>query len=466
MKYLENGLKKQRQKLGNNNDLIFIVLTVILLNILLNIFNAQLFKITITIIFTLIVLFFFNKRILLYYFIVCITTEYCYIEIAGGILRPYHIVTLLYLIYFLPKLKKIIKSNVLKSFMLFFSFGIISILMTDLSIKAGFTSLVLLLLNFIISIIIYILLHEKKININKYTNEFMIVVMVTILWGYIQISAKYFLGLNLALSEQQISQISINLIPSFRTESNTYGKFIITCLAFIIPFIPYEKPKKKVALNMVLISLLNFTRSSTYGIILAFIVKIMVSFKIKKIKKIFKVITLIILVFSSLSLFTHLGILDEKNYGIQKINKIFKLNEISTDESASYRMNAMEIGLNKTLESKKKIIIGNGWGQVRTKINDKIVEPGGGDLLSVFMFNGLIGVFIYLGIYVYIFFNNYKLLKKRKRRNIDLFGEGSLLMLLTIFFTGNMAGMIITPIYWVAFGQIAYIDTLKTRRRK
>ena len=407
-----------------------------------------------------IVYIFYKRYIYDFYIVTFFITEFYYINIGGGILRPYHFLTFLFIPFILKNLKILIASKGIRIVCLFFTLSFMSTLLSD-NLILGLKSLVLPIINFLIAINLYLFLKTEKITLKHLMKLQVYIFFICLMFGYLQFIAFKLLKVNLALSKQQLPQIFLGLIPSFRTESNTFGKFTAIFFPLIIILSNNKKNLKiqKLLIAGLIMLILNFTRSVMYPLFLI----IPILFKTMKIRlykylKILISISFIVMIFIVLK---NLNILNISEYGLYKISSFLDFEKISSDGSVSYRLDSINISLNNFLQSKKTILFGNGWGQSYGKLQGQIVQVGGNDFISILSFNGIIGFLVYIYMILFFLIKNFKLMRNSKIIDLKIFSIEVYYSFLILILISMSSGTLISPEYWYIFGCLIFISDYK-----
>lgn len=411
--------------------------------------------------FTIFIVYIFYKRYIYdFYIVTFFITEFYYINIGGGILRPYHFLTFLFIPFILKNLKILIASKGIRIVCLFFTLSFMSTLLSD-NLILGLKSLVLPIINFLIAINLYLFLKTEKITLKHLMKLQVYIFFICLMFGYLQFIAFKLLKVNLALSKQQLPQIFLGLIPSFRTESNTFGKFTAIFFPLIIILSNNKKNLKiqKLLIAGLIMLILNFTRSVMYPLFLI----IPILFKTMKIRlykylKILISISFIVMIFIVLK---NLNILNISEYGLYKISSFLDFEKISSDGSVSYRLDSINISLNNFLQSKKTILFGNGWGQSYGKLQGQIVQVGGNDFISILSFNGIIGFLVYIYMILFFLIKNFKLMRNSKIIDLKIFSIEVYYSFLILILISMSSGTLISPEYWYIFGCLIFISDYK-----
>ena len=137
--------------------------------------------------------------------------------------------------------------------------------------------------------------------------------------------------------------------------------------------------------------LMNFTRSSIYGLWIAFIFIFVWYAKRhqltllwrRSVKSSSAIIVSIVLIVG--------GAWNVSEYTLHKFDNLFSQEEILEGGSSAYRLLMMLHVIETTMADTKKMIIGNGWGQTYVYHDGEDVQAGGGDMVNVFGYSGLLG---------------------------------------------------------------------------
>jgi hypothetical protein len=452
-------------KVSINKLIILYIIFAILLFIINNIIGLSF-----VIIFGILVLIAKPKLIYPLFIFSCLTTEFYYIHFAGGVLRPYHLLAVVVFICLLPKMGLLFKSKVFIILLIFLLFALVSCLQSSYSVIGALTSFLSVLLNFVVAINIALILITQRISFEKYLRILLFALLVSIVWGLIQFSAHNLFGIDLSLSMSQIDQVGTGIIPSFRTESNTFGKYVVYMLVMGIPLLIRSKLKKLKVLYILIgiVLLINFTRSAIYGLFIAIPYILFWYTRERKTKSAFKAIMLIVIFATVTFLLMNSGIIKGGEYAFYKVNNFLNLSDVKSDSSAAYRMENMKIIIEGSLESIKTILFGKGWGQTYYVVQNVLTQVGGNDILSIYGFTGALGLLIYI-VFLLGAKSRCKNLAIFARDDTDkLIGETFNFLWVTVTAIGLFSGMLISPEYWMMIGGFIFVDTrycdLKKRR--
>jgi hypothetical protein len=400
------------------------------------------------------------------FFVILLVSEFYYIQIGDGTARIYQflaVIVVLSLVRFIPRL---FKSWVFWALLVFVSVNLCAMVLSDTSEKA-FASFLSLGANIAIAMATALILLTGRVDLASFKRLILTVTLVSVLWGLFQIIAFSVAGVVLALSPQQETQILLGFGPAFRTEANTFAKYMVFPLLFFLPDYIEQHRIKHIGIYVVFLIgfLMNFTRSSIYGVGIAIIFVVIWYARIGKLAlltirsaKISGVIAVCITLMV-------VGILNVNEYTLHKIDNLFSRQEILEGDSSGYRLQMMQFVLDDALSSTKKMIIGNGWGQTRIMYLGTEVQAGGADLVNVLGYCGLIGIAVYL-IYTLLALTN---AKEISQSSPDIekarFAEGVMFALVGIFCTAQMAGYLITPEYWMLVGLCIYLSVRERHLR-
>ncbi len=146
-------------------------------------------------------------------------------------------------------------------------------------------------------------------------------------------------------------------------------------------------------------------------------------------------------------------------YSLHKIDNLFNEAKILEGYSSAYRLESMQLVIDDALSSTKKRIIGNGWGQTRTYLRGVEVQAGRADIVNIR------GIPVSWGLSRSLTYTLLFLMPARKNAPIQYsdnnkarFAAGVMFAIVGVFCTGQMAGYIITPEYWILIGLSIYLS--------
>ncbi|MBA3013505.1 MAG: O-antigen ligase family protein [Desulfobulbaceae bacterium] len=325
------------------------------------------------------------------------------------------------------------------------------------------TSLLLLAANMGIAMATALILISGTINIQSLKRLIFTVTVISVAWGLVQAITFHFSGIILALSDAQVSQIIGGFGPGFRTEANTFAKYLNFSFFLFLPTLIKGKLCKKNSLIlsvMIVGILLTFTRSAIYGMgaTLSFIF-IWYIFKSRG-----TLITrkfLVLFLCGGISIYIFTGFVGNINpYAFYKIQNFFNKEEILEGGSSQFRLMSQKRLIDAFLASDKSIIIGTGWGQVRYIYGGKIWQAGGGELITTLTYGGLFAGLAYL-LYLFTSFTAaYKMAQLHRNQEDGLTYEGVAFAVLNSFVTGQINGALIAPEYWLLIGMAMHLSVM------
>ena len=396
----------------------------------------------------------------LFFFIITLTTEFYYIHVSDGTLRPYHFVAPLIILCLIRYCPLLIKSSVFWTLTLFVFVNLIAVAMSDMPGRA-FNSLLLLLANISVALATALIFLSNRINFRKFTFALLVVTLVGVVWGIIQIGAFRIFGTVLALSQEQETQILLGLAPVFRTEADTFGKFMVFPIMFFLPELIEFKTIRRINFTYIFflfIFLLNFIRSSIYGILLSTIFVLFWYFYKRKLFLLSsRGIIIGALIFMGIVMIKY-DMLPSSDYSQHKINNIINPEEILYGGSSEYRLASMKLVVNNALANNKSLFIGKGWGETYNIFRRQLVQAGGGDVINVLGYSGLIGVAAYLLYSLISLVTVCKAAQRGKNPEEVSFAEGIAFAIVGIFCTAQMSGYLIAPEYWILVGISIYLS--------
>lgn len=394
------------------------------------------------------------------FFVILLTTEFYYIQIGGGIARVYHFMAVLVILLLARHIPRLFSSKVFVALMVFVGVNLCAIILSDAPQEA-LTSFLAFSANVSVAMATALILLTRRVKLASFKRIILAVTLISILWGLIQIIAFRFLGVDLALSPEQAFQTAQGFGPAFRTEANTFAKYMVfPFLLFLPEYIEYKRIRH---INWIYIAfligiLMNFTRSSIYGMGIAFIFIVCWYAQRNKLflltTRSMKIVAVVVLgIFLMIS-----GIVNVSEYAQYKLVNFFNQEEILEGGSSGYRLDMMQLILTDALSNNKKMIIGNGWAQTNYYYNDQRVKAGGGDVVTLLGYAGVLGVGAYLLYMLLAARSARKTVRTSEDLEVSSFAEGVLFALVGIFCTGQMAGYLITPEYWMLIGLAIYLS--------
>ena len=401
-----------------------------------------------------------------WFFVILLTTEFFYIDIGGGVARIYHFLAVIIVFMLLGSVEKLFRSKVFQSLLLFAAINLIAVFFSDNS-EAALASFLSFLANLAVAMAAALILIRNKVDLSTLKKIIFTVTVVSVLLGLLQIIMSK-VGVILSLSDMQDGQIAAGFGPGFRTEANTFAKYMLLPLLLLIPDLMKKKISKTTKYLLVIFAmgfLMNFTRTALIGfmVVVVFILFWYMSRnRLGNFSKIAAYVSsIVILMFALITS----GVVPISEYATHKMDSFFDQEEIVSGGSSTYRIASMERVIESTYYDDKRFLIGNGWGQTYVFFGGKYVQAGGGDIINVFGYGGISGVFAYL-IFMYAAYSTAK--RNAKKNNISVgdssFAEGIMFALIGIFIASQMSGYIITPELWLIMGVCVYLGLPKKRQ--
>ena len=322
----------------------------------------------------------------------------------------------------------------------------------------------LLVLNVGISIVTAMILSSKKISITSFKNTILIISLICVVWGLIQFGAKAIADINLVLSESQIKQINWNLIPSFRTEADTFSKYLLFPVMLYMPNLLYRRSTTKWIIILYILAALslfiNIVRTGIYGLIFGLLVVFIWSIRKRNIRKFLLIFCLIGILVIIIIFLLSVGLLPIGEYAQSKILKIFSLSysNIISDYSGSYRIANITSVLHQTFSNTHNMMWGMGWGQAYYYYGGENVHLVVGDLFSFLGYGGIIGVILYMVLSIRTFLIFKKAASLKHNYELSLFGEGMMYAFSALFVTSLFDGYLLAPEYWMILGVSIFME--------
>lgn len=400
------------------------------------------------------------------FFVTLLTTEFYYISIGGGIARIYHFAVILVILALARRIPELFSSRVFWALLGFWGINFLAALLSSAPTTA-LASFLSLSANIGVAITVALILISGRVDFLTLKRIIYTVTLLSIGWALMQIVIFRLAGVSLSLSVEQEGQILIGFGPAFRTEANSFGKYLIVPFLLFLPEFVKNRRNKYITLfyAILIVGILAvFTRSSIYGLGLALL--FIVSWYFARgqfsifVRRSSKIVGMAV---AGLFLFLS-GLLGFSDYALYKFGALFNPEEILEGGSSSFRIMAMENTLDKFLADEKTILIGNGWGQVYMDYGGELIQTGGSDLLTTLGYGGLLGGGAYLLFMVFAFFSALRVAKSSPDHDKALFAEGVMFALLGIFFASQMAGYLIAPEYWLLIGACIYLSVNSHKR--
>lgn len=392
------------------------------------------------------------------FLIVLLSTEFVWIRIGSGVLRPYHFLMPIMVLVLISAILRLRGSPTFLVLAGFVGCSVVSAILAS-NPTGALTSLVLLVLNVLVAMVVAALLNSNRIQMRDLISFLKAFTVVSVLWALIQFLAHR-VGVSVPQSATQVPQINAGFAPSFFTEANTYAKFLVAPFFLSLPALLRKRMTYPRLMFFGLIAaafLINFMRTAFFGTLatLGFVTiwflwtRSFSSLAVRGGKLVALLGVALVPALLSGSLVSE--------YNLYKFTTLFDADALSEDGSWTYRTWAMRQALNQTLQGPSEMAFGIGWGQAYVMAGDQEVQFGGGDALNVFVFNGALGIVAYV---LLIAFALRAAARKARRPGPEeerLLAEGVLFALVAMTFVAQISGMMLVPIFWLLIGvAIAY----------
>jgi hypothetical protein len=396
------------------------------------------------------------KRNSLYslFFVTLLTTEFFHISIGAGVARIYHFAAPLVILALVGYVPRLFGSAPFLALGLFWLINVAAAVLSD-SPSQALASMSAVTANMALSVATALVLVSGRLRPASLVQLLVKLTVVCVLWGILQLVAHQVAGVTLGLSSDQDQQIAIGLTPSFRTEANTFGKFLmVPFLLFIPEFVRRGRSPKWTMFYLVLVLgfFAAFTRTSIYGTALAllfvlvwYVIRGRASGVFRKFGVIGAFGTIVLAVFAS-------GSLNVSEYALHKIDTIFSRQEALEGASSAFRILSMQNTFEAFTASDKTVVIGNGWGQVYMSYGDETLQSGGGDLLNALGYGGLLGGGAYLLLIGTCVVAAMRRARATPPSETSVFAEGVLFAMVGVLITGQLAGLFLAPEFWMVIG--------------
>lgn len=394
------------------------------------------------------------------FFFCALSTEFIYIQFAGGVLRPYHFLIPPLLLLMLPRAGQIFPSGTAFGLALFLASTLLGVVASD-SMANAFQSSILLLLNSSIAILFAIFLTSRPLSTRFFQEAIVRIAFLTICVAAVQFIAMRVGGTAIGFSPQQVSQINAGFAPSLFNEANGYAKFLITPSLFLVPFFVREvsgNREKFLGILIVFAFLINFMRSALFAIALtAMFMFLWYYFKGVISKSLGRVVFAGFTLAGTVYVFVAFGVISSE-YSLYKFQTLFDFSNLGEDESWAFRSMSMSAAIDQTTSSPWRIAFGNGWGQVYEFFRGEERQVGGADFVNVFAYNGVIGVAAYGFMLIQALLSAGRRASQAMYFKDRLLAEGVMFAIVGNIALGMVSGMLLWPSFWLLIGLAIAMD--------
>ena len=404
------------------------------------------------------------------FFIVCLLTEFYYIYFMGGTMRPYHLMAPIMFVFLTAFVKQMISSVQFWLFCGFLICNLFSTIMMAQNASDALLSFLLLCASVAVSVVTALILISGIINVVTFKKIVLAVTLISIAWGLIQFMVHVVTGINLALFEQHIRQIDWNMIPAFKTQADTFAKYLSFPLMLFVPELIDRKRASKPVLIFYITALfcivVSLVRTATYGCIVGILYILYWSRRNKKLGRFMKYILIAAAAISIILFLSLQGIIPVGEYVQQKFSIVFNFNldHLEDDHSGGYRIANIRSIIEESLIDTYTIFWGKGWGQTYYYSRGEMKHTIAGDFIHAYGYGGLLGFVLYM-IYTV---NTFRVFRRAATQSADhelaKFGEGMMYATVAMFVTSLFAGYFLAPEYWILIGCSIFIDW-KTAKR-
>lgn len=397
----------------------------------------------------------YRKNIIFYFYVVVLlTTEFYYIEIWGGTLRIYHFASIFIVVLLSKYFFELFRSPVFINLFLFFLVNLLAALYANDPFDS-FKSLGLLVLNISICVATALIIISRKMKVRHFVYISIAVGVLGVFVGVSQILIYKFFGINLGFSESQAGQIAAGFSSGFRTEANTFAKYLNCVFLLGFPsFINRENTSRAIPLlGLLTIGMfLSFTRSALYGLSAT----LTISYIIYVLSRKGKVVSRKVLFMMSVGLLCFILYAANSSqfnlYATHKIETFFNLKEIFHGESSGFRLMSQGVLWDSFVKNYKTIFLGNGWGQVRFFDLGREWQAGAAEIITALGYGGIFSGLFFFSFQVAAIFSTFKFLQMNKNSPEFRCYEGVFLSLIGLFVTGYINGSLNAPEYWMIYG--------------
>lgn len=390
------------------------------------------------------------------FIVFALLTEFYYITVFGGVLRPYHLLAPLIVLFGAARWPNLMSAPLFLLLAGLIFVNVVAALLATDPIRA-LLSLGLLLANVMLAVAVAILLISKRVSGRQVVMSFVFVAAISAVWTAAQVIAFSLMGMNLGLSESQQYQVANGWGPGFRTEANTFAKFLNVAFLLTFPTLFREVRGVKLILLMGLFAaglVFAFTRSVLYTLPVTLVVIYLWYQKTGEGRPLTKKPFLLAAAFSSVVATYVMLSAYFNSYATHKIANFFNPNEIISGDSSGFRLMLQSLLIDSIFESPKNFIFGTGWGQVYYYLEaaNLHLQPGGADIIVFTAYGGVFSGILWLAAVISAVRSAAFMSSAAQSVDERLFFQGVLFAILGLLITGLVNSSLIAPEYWIVFG--------------
>ena len=395
------------------------------------------------------------------FIVIVLSTEFYQIEVFGGYLRAYQVLSPLVIITLLGQAPLLAKAGVfwaISSFLLCnFIFSFFSSNPTS-----SLTSLGLLLANASLSFSVALIIVSNKVSLESIINITLKGAIVGVTLGVIQVAFYKLAGLNLGFSEAQEGQIATGCSPGLKTEANTFAKYLNVVFLLSLPRILSINNNQSPTFTLVFISiglLTSLTRSVIYSLFVCLVI-VYFWYQVSGRGKLFSLLPLKIIGVGGVGLtIFSIIVVNFNEYAAHKLKYFFDTQEILHGGAAGYRLMSQGILWDSFIKNENTLLTGKGWGQVGFSYGENELQAGGSELITALAYGGIIAGALYILYFTTAIFGVLKTIKHKSDSEYFQTREGVMFAVTGLFVTGQLNGSMNAPEYWLVFGMAIAICT-------
>lgn len=398
---------------------------------------------------------------------VLLTTQFIYIELFGGFLRPYHFLVAIVICLMAPGVRRLWGAATFRALVFLNAVTIVSALLS-LDPGGALVSYGLFALNSGICVACAVLLSSGRLSRDRFLSVVLTVTLLSVGLAVMQFAAFRGAGLVLGYSDEQASQIVAGFAPSFFNEANAYAKFLVTPFFLFLPHMLRNGiGRRGIALCalMVLGFFLNFMRSAMAGVVSGLLFAMLWFYWTRSFSLFAKRLGALIAVLSVLLAWVLQSGVSFAEYNLYKFATLFDLDAVQTDGSWQFRAAMMEIAVKETISDPFRIVFGNGWGQVYALVGGEVQQVGGADFINVFAYDGALGVLAYAAMLALAIRAAMRRARRAAHQDDRLMAEGVLFALVANTVVGLVSGVILSASFWLLIGLAISFERLAQRER-
>lgn len=390
------------------------------------------------------------------YIWVCLTTEFWHIRLLGGVIRPYHVATVLLLLFLMREVDRAFATAPLRNISVYLIINLITSLAVA-SWKSALLSYALYLLNALIAVVVSGVM-LRYFDRDRIASVVLAIGVATVAFSLVQFIGTR-LGVDTSIAATQRPFVVTGEVSSFWTEPDQLGKFLSMPFLLALVYSLHGRRHGWGALAFLGLGImLNFVRAPLYGLVVAVAVLGMVVRRDPVVRRRLAGAAVgILLTAAVFSLLASTGVIPLGSYPLHRLSRIADVRYASfaEDGSGGYRIESARQLVDRVLETPGAVVTGLGLNQASGTIGGVTQQLGGGDIVNLFGGSGIPGVVSYVLLVAPLV---YVPMRRLRRDPQDWFAQWLLATAVAFIVTGQMSGMLLAPEFYVLVAATAFME--------